>query len=65
MKDPVLAAKVLKIANSSQYGLTQKVNNLRFAASFLGVQTLRSIALSAAMARETPAIFRIVNPIHF
>ncbi|MCC6443647.1 MAG: HDOD domain-containing protein [Armatimonadetes bacterium] len=65
LKDPVLAAKVLRIVNSVHYGLTQKVNNLRYAASFLGIQTLRGIALSAAMSRETPAIFRIVNPIHF
>jgi diguanylate cyclase (GGDEF)-like protein len=44
--DPMIAAKVLKVANSSFYGLTRKVSSIKQAISILGLNTLKNIALS-------------------
>ena len=46
MADPALTAQVLKIANSSLYGLSKKVNSLSQATALIGTQTLKNIALS-------------------
>ena len=44
--DPSLSARVLKVANSSFYGLKQKVSTIPKALSILGLNTLKGIALS-------------------
>lgn len=44
--DPVLTAKLLKIANSSIYSLPKQVTSLAQATALLGTQTLQNIALS-------------------
>lgn len=44
--DPALTARILKIANSSLYGLPKQVDSLAQATSLLGTQTLKNIALS-------------------
>lgn len=44
--DPALAAKILRVVNSSRYGLRHKVTNLRQAASYLGQRSLRLITLT-------------------
>jgi len=44
--DPALAARVLKISNSSFYSLPQKVDSIQKALTILGTETLKNIALS-------------------
>lgn len=44
--DPALTAQVLKLANSSLYGLTKNVDSLAQATALIGTQTLKNIALS-------------------
>ena len=53
--DPILSANVMRIANSSYYGLKGKVASLPFAISILGMTAIRSIALASLM-RETISI---------
>lgn len=55
-KDPALSAKILQIVNSVAIGLGQKVNDPFFAIQQLGLNTLRSLALSAhVFASFTPS----------
>ncbi len=44
--DPALTARILKIANSSLYGLTKQVESIAQATALIGTQTLKNIALS-------------------
>lgn len=43
LKDPVLAGRVLQIANSSFYGLSRKIKDLDIACAVLGIETLRNL----------------------
>jgi len=54
VQDPGLAGRILKLANSSYYGLTNKVSNLNQAIVILGFRTIRSIALSACVVDVFP-----------
>jgi len=49
MLDPTLTAQVLKLVNSSFYGLAQRVSSLSQAVVLLGINTVRNIALSTAL----------------
>lgn len=51
-EDAPLAAKVLKIANSSFYGLREKVVSTQHAASVLGVRVLRGVVMQASVIRQ-------------
>jgi HD-like signal output (HDOD) protein len=53
--DPVLAARVLRVANSAYYGVSGRVSTLPFAVSVLGFQTVRTIAVTAAAGLDDPA----------
>lgn len=53
--DPVFAAKTLRMANSSFYGLSGRVSTLPFAVSVVGFQTVRSLAVVAAAGLDDPA----------
>ncbi|WP_028586045.1 sensor domain-containing diguanylate cyclase [Desulfogranum mediterraneum] len=44
--DPALTARILKVANSSLYGLPREISSLTQATSLLGTDTLKNIALS-------------------
>lgn len=46
-RDVALSAKVLQLANSALYGPTQTVNTVQAAVMYLGVETIRSLALTA------------------
>ena len=48
-KDPLLAARVLRLANSPFYGLSRQVSSLRDAVVVLGFSNLRSVLLSAGL----------------
>jgi putative nucleotidyltransferase with HDIG domain len=46
-RDVAMSAKVLQLANSALFGLTSTVTSVRDAVMYLGVDTIRSLALSA------------------
>jgi len=47
-KDPALVAKVLRLANSAYYGLTQRVTTITHAIVCLGFNKVKSLAYTAA-----------------
>ncbi len=56
--DPALAAKILRLANSSWFGLTRSIESLDQAVVLLGRKGVRSLAIAASsyswMARDLP-----------
>ncbi|MFZ1995544.1 MAG: response regulator [Solirubrobacteraceae bacterium] len=46
-RDVAMSAKVLQLANSALFGLTSTVTSVRDAVMYLGVDTIRSLALAA------------------
>lgn len=48
-QDPLLAARVLRLANSPFYGLTRQVGSLREAVVILGFSNIRGLVLSAGL----------------
>jgi putative nucleotidyltransferase with HDIG domain len=48
-RDPLLTAKILKIANSAYFGLSQEVTTISRAIVVLGFDAVRSVALSASV----------------
>jgi putative nucleotidyltransferase with HDIG domain len=50
--DVALSAKILQIVNSAFFGLRRSVSSVEMAVSYLGVETIRSLALSVATFRE-------------
>jgi HD-like signal output (HDOD) protein len=61
--DPALAAHVLRRVNSSYYGLSNKVADLRSAISLLGFREIRNICLSVFVSRmfDKPGAYRSYN----
>ncbi|TNC99777.1 MAG: metal dependent phosphohydrolase [Gallionellaceae bacterium] len=53
-QDQGLSAKVLRVANSTFYGLPRKVGSVQDAVMVLGFDTVRSLVLSAGMVRAFP-----------
>ena len=47
--DPVVAARVLRIANSSFYSMSRQVTNLSMAIVILGERTLKNLVLAASL----------------
>ncbi len=47
--DPALAGKILKVVNSSFYGLPHRVTSIQQAITILGFNTVRSVAISASV----------------
>jgi len=48
-RDPALASKILKLVNSSYYGLSNRVSSLNQGIVILGFKTVKSVALSASV----------------
>lgn len=55
-KDPALAAKVLRIANSARYSPLRSIGNLRDAAATLGMTLLRNLTMASSLSGSFPAI---------
>jgi HD-like signal output (HDOD) protein len=53
-QDAVLAARVLRLANSPYYGLGGRVSTLPFAVSLIGFQVVRSLTVIAAAGLDGP-----------
>ena len=64
--DPVLAARVIKVANSSFFGYSNKIRSLEQAVSFIGVIQLHDVLLSILTIRSFAAIpNEVVNLFEF
>ena len=50
--DPALATKILMVANSSFYKISQKIDSIQKALTILGTNTLKNIALSFVISKE-------------
>ncbi len=48
-RDPLLVSRILKITNSSYYSLSKEVTTLSSAVAILGISTIQSIVMSAAI----------------
>ena len=48
--DPGLVSKILRVVNSSYYGLSNRTDNIHFAIVLLGFNEVRKIALQASLA---------------
>lgn len=46
--DPVLILKILKLVNSSYFGLAQKISSINHAVVYVGLNTIKNLALSTA-----------------
>jgi len=51
-RDPALAARILKVANSSLFGFSRRIDTLRHAISLLGFRTVKNLVLGASI-KET------------
>lgn len=54
--DPVMVAKVLRVVNSAQFGLQKKIQSIAQAVVFLGINTIKNIALGVAAIGVLPAV---------
>lgn len=48
-RDPGLAARILKVANSSLFGFPRRIETLRHAIALLGFRSVKNLALGASM----------------
>ncbi|MFQ5572561.1 MAG: HDOD domain-containing protein, partial [Rhodothermales bacterium] len=62
-KDQAMTARILRVANSSFYGLPRRVETLSKAVVILGMHTVRSIALRAAMLGMQPSGGALQTPV--
>lgn len=53
-RDPALASKILKAANSAYYGFSKQISNLHRAVALLGFTMVRSLALSMGVLNCLP-----------
>ena len=56
--DPALAARVLRVANSSYYGFSRQIKTILDATVLLGQKTLRNLVLTMAL----KGIYRLTDP---
>ena len=59
-RDPALAARILKIANSSLYSFSRKIETVQHAIALLGFRTVTNISLAASL-REVFAHFGLAE----
>lgn len=53
-QDPAFALRVIAVVNSAAFGLARRVDNVKQAATLLGVRGLRSLGLSLALSDMVP-----------
>ncbi|MCO6044557.1 HDOD domain-containing protein [Aeoliella sp. ICT_H6.2] len=51
-RDPALAARIIRIVNSSFYGVRQEVADLRSAIALLGTKQIRNVAITVFVSRQ-------------
>lgn len=52
--DPVLVLKILNLVNSVYFGLSQKITSVNHAVVYIGLNTVKNLALSAAVVGALP-----------
>lgn len=52
--DPILTAKVLKLVNSAYFGLSRKVTSVNHAVVYIGINTIKNVAISVATSGVLP-----------
>jgi putative nucleotidyltransferase with HDIG domain len=52
--DPVLTMKILKLVNSAYFGLSSKITSIKHAVVFIGINTVKNLALSVAAIGTLP-----------
>jgi len=55
-QDPALTAKLLRLANSAQFGLPRSVSNLQEAIQLVGMGKVRSMALGSCLSQSFPVL---------
>lgn len=55
-KDPALSAKLLRLANSAQFGLRREVSSLDEAINLVGMSKVRTLSLAACMSDAFPKL---------
>ncbi|SPD73070.1 putative signal transduction protein [uncultured Desulfobacterium sp.] len=50
-KDPSLSSKILRMVNSAHYGLPQKMESITQCVAYLGVNTIKTIAIGASISQ--------------
>lgn len=55
-RDPALSAKILRLANSAQFGLARAVSSVSEAIALVGMSKVRTLALGACMNDSFPVI---------
>jgi HD-like signal output (HDOD) protein len=53
-RDPALAAKILKVANSAYYGFSRQIDTVRHATALLGLKMVQSLAVSIGVLDVLP-----------
>lgn len=53
--DPVMTAKMLKLVNSAFYSLPRKITSMKHAVIYIGINTVKNLALSIATVGMLPA----------
>ncbi len=51
-KDPSLSSRILKLINSSYYGLSRKIEGIHQAVAYLGTNAIKNIAISASICQS-------------
>jgi HD-like signal output (HDOD) protein/CheY-like chemotaxis protein len=63
-QDVAMSAKVLQLVNSGFFGLAQKVTNVQNAVGYLGMETVRNLALASEAFRAFPPDSRIPQAVY-
>jgi HD-like signal output (HDOD) protein len=53
--DPILMMRILRLVNSSYFGLAQKISSINHAVVYIGINTVKNLALSAAVIGVLPS----------
>ncbi len=56
--DPALSAEILRVSNSALYGLSRRIDNVSHAVVVLGSETVKRLALTAALGRFSKNVIR-------
>src|ERR1035437_1151040 len=52
--DPILMMRILKLVNSPYFGLAQKISSINHAVVYIGINTVKNLALSTAIIGVLP-----------
>lgn len=63
-RDVAMSAKVLQLVNSAFFGLAQKVTNVQNAAAYLGMETIKNLALASEAFRVFVPDSRITQTVY-